>query len=111
MALLTPQQTATTGKQIAYTAATGGGDTTGGAGNGHVYLSVRNASGSSINTTLTVPGKTADQQNYPTVVVACPTGQDTAIGPFRQDHVDPTSGLITWTYSSVTSITVALVSC
>jgi len=104
MATLAVQQIAVTGTAPTYAAANAGGD--GANPQDRTALHVKNASGAPINVTLLVPGSTYGQPN-PDPVIAVPAGSDRfvylppALG-------DPSTGLVSWTYSAVTSVTVAL---
>lgn len=107
MALIAPQQIAITGITPTFAAATGGGDTV--TPDERAFLRVKNASGGAITTTVVVPGTTYGQAN-PDVAVNIPaTTGDVLIGPLVPALADPTTGLISITYSGVTSLTVAVV--
>lgn len=103
MALLTYQQPALSGTTIAYGAATAGGDTIGVTPNG--VLRVRNGGGSSITVTVVTPGNTRYGQADPDIPVAVAAGTEKAIGPFAPELA--TDGIISVTYSGVTTVTVA----
>lgn len=105
MTLLTPQQVAITGTAPTYAAVTSS-DTFN--HDSRAFLHVKNGSGSSINVTVVSPG-TLRGQNYNPPVVAVPAGTDRFIGPFDIGLQDPTTGVITVTYSSITSVTAALI--
>jgi hypothetical protein len=104
MATLAVQQIAVTGTAPTYAAATAGGD----AANpqDRTCLHVKNGSAGSINVTLAVPGSTYGQPN-PDPVIAVPAGGDRFIY-LPPAVADPSTGLVSWTYSAVTSVTVAL---
>lgn len=107
--LLTPQAAAIVGTLVNYTAADVTGNTF--TPNTRGMLLVKNGSGGSINVTVVVPGTDAYSQARPDVVVAVAAAAEKAIGPFPLDLGDPANaGLITVTYSAVTSVTVALLS-
>lgn len=106
MALIAPQQIAITGTTPTFAAASGGGDTV--APDDRAFLRVKNASGGAITVTVVVPGTTYGQNN-PDVAVNVPaTTGDVLIGPLVPALADPT-GVISITYSGVTSLTVAVV--
>jgi hypothetical protein len=106
MAFLSPQQIAVTGTVITYAAAGAGGDSC--SPDDRVFLRVKNGSGSSINLTLVVPGTTWGQANPdPVIAVPATTGEVSIALP--AGLVDLSTGLISWTYSAVTTVTVALV--
>lgn len=104
MATLAVQQIAVTGTAPAYAAASAGGD----AANPqtHTCLHVKNGSAAAINVTLAVPGSTYGQAN-PDPVVAVPAGGDAFIY-LPPAVADPSTGLVSWTYSAAASVTVAL---
>lgn len=107
MALLAPQQIQITGPAITLAAAAGGGDTV--APNDRLFLWVKNASGSPITVTVVVPG-TYFGQALPDVAVSVPaTTGERMIGPLDSRLADPSTGVISITYSAVTSVTVAAV--
>lgn len=106
MATLTYQQvSAATGTAANLVAASAGGDKV--LPNDRGALMVRNGSGSPINVTLLVPGNTKWGQAQPDPVIAVAAGATTLIGPLPTDLADPTDGLVAFTYSAVTSVTVA----
>jgi hypothetical protein len=73
------------------------------------FLIVKNASGTSDNAVVVVPGSTYGQAN-PDVTVAVPiTTGERWIGPLTPDLADPTTGLITITHSQTASVTCAYV--
>lgn len=109
MSALSFTQSKLGGVAVAFVAASSGGDTVPAADHG--TLLVNNASGSSINVTLTPPGKTRYGVAQPAVVVPVPAGSIVAIGPFDPTLADyTTDGRIHITYSAVGSVTVAAVS-
>lgn len=103
MALLTNQQPTLAGTAITYVAAAGGGDTIGYSPTG--VLRVKNGGGSPITVTIVTPGNTQYGQADPDIPVTVTNGTEKAIGPFpAQLAVD---GIISVTYSGVTTVTVA----
>lgn len=107
MATLTYRQATIAGTDPALAAASAGGDKV--PPNDRGALLVRNGSAASINVTVAVPGNTKYGQAQPDVVVAVPAGADRMVGPFPADLADPIDGLVTITYSAVTTVTVAAV--
>lgn len=107
MATLTKITPAITGTTYALVAASGGGDkfTPG----DNTYFHVNNGGGSSITVTVDVPGNTKYQQAAPDVAVTVANGAQKIIGPFPADLAGASDGLISITYSGVTSVTVAAV--
>lgn len=103
MALIALQTLGTDGAVISYSAAAGGGDTVPYDPNGFVH--VKNASGGAITVTAVVPGSTFGQAN-PDVAVSVSAGGDRLI-KMGAGMQDPATGLISLTYSGVTSLTVA----
>lgn len=109
MALLAPQAVSKTGAAIVFTAATSGpGDTF--VPNSRGVLIIKNASGGSITATIVIPGNTEFNQAQPDIAVVVTAAGEFAVGPFPQSAADPITGLITITYSAVTSVTVAYLS-
>lgn len=109
MAALTIQNIAAAGAVVSTTAAAGGGDTVqppAGAADDRCFLQVTNGGGSSINVTIADPGFTpASNAGSPTVVaVAASATKLIALPP---GAVNPANGLISISYSAVTSVTVA----
>lgn len=110
MALLTPQAIKTSGNGLtpAYTTPSSS-DTF--PNDGKTFLHVKNAAGSSITVTITSTAVT------PTGTVVAPlvetvgaTTGDKMIGPLPPGaYNDPVTGLVTATYSSVTSVTAAVI--
>jgi hypothetical protein len=115
MALLTVQQPTAAGLAASYAAATGGGDTV--ANNGKMYLHIKNGSGGSI--TVTVAKTISTPQNVPgyglvtisDISVAIAAGAEKFIGPIDPNAYNATAGtgLISITYSGVTSLTIAAI--
>lgn len=104
MATLTYQQVTYAGLTPTLAAAAGGGDSV--APNDRGALMVKNGSGAGITVTIVVPGNTkyGIANPDPTVVVAA--GATTLIGPLPTDLANPSTGLVDFTYSGVTSLTV-----
>jgi len=106
MSFLAPQQIAVTGTTVTYAAASAGGDSCN--PDDRVFLRVKNGSGAPINVTILVPGSTWGQAN-PDPVIAVPATTGEVSIDLPAGLIDLTTGLISWTYSAVTSVTVALV--
>jgi hypothetical protein len=106
MALLAPQAIPVTGLTPSFAAASGGGDSCN--PDDTVFLRVKNASGSSINVTIVTP-QTLYGQAVPDVVVAVPATTGDVLIDLPASLADPSTGLVSWTYSAVTSVTVALI--
>lgn len=88
-----------------YVAASAGGDeSVTGAG---VLLVVKNGDAASHTVTLAVP-ETVDALAVASRAVAVPAG-DTAYIPLQDLYRDPVTGLASWTYDAVTSMTVAVI--
>lgn len=109
MALLAVQQATLSGAPVTYTAAAGGGDTFP-LPHGAVALRVKNGGGSAITVSTVFPGQTAYGVNNPVrTTSSIAAGAEVVIGPFPQSAVDTSTGLVSVTYSGVTSVTVAVV--
>lgn len=103
MALLTYQQPTLAGTTITYAAAAGGGDTLGYTPTG--VLRVKNGGGSPITVTVVTPGNTKYGQADPDIPVSVAAAGEKAIGPFPAELA--VDGIVSVTYSGVTSVTVA----
>lgn len=109
MALLTYLAARLTGLNAATPpASSAGGDTV--APNDRGMVVFRNGDASSKMITLVVPGNTKYGQANPDVQYTVPAGQVQPIGPLTADLADPTTGLISFTYSAVTSCTTQAIS-
>lgn len=110
MALLSVQQAKLTGTTVTYTAAAGGGDTFAPGSSDSVALRVKNGGGSGITVTIAFPGTTSYGANNPSVTTASiGAGAEAVIGPIPPAAIDNSTGLVSVTYSGVTSVTVAVV--
>lgn len=112
MALLTAVATrrSTNGRDLVGVAAAGGGDTF--VNNGRELLHIKNASGAPITVTVVTP-KTVDGQAVGDLAVVVPAGATHLVGPFPPDVYNDTGavgGLVSLTYSGVTTLTVGVVS-
>ncbi len=103
MALLTHQAPKLSGTTITYGAAAAGGDTLGVVRNG--VLRVKNGSAGAVTVTVVTPGNTQYGQADPDVPVSVAAGAEVAIGPLSDSLA--VEGVISVTYSTVTSVTVA----
>jgi hypothetical protein len=106
MATLAYQQSKIGGTELTFAAASVGGDKVAPAD--RASLLVKNASAGAITVTVVTPGSTKYGQADPDVAVVVAAGATTAIGPFPQD-LGGTDGLVSITYSAVTSVTVAAI--
>ncbi len=110
MALLTVQSVASTGLEAIYVAAAGGGDTV--RPDERTFLHVRNGSGGDITVTLVCEGTCSFGSSSPThdraVVVTAGEERMIPTGPVQR-FADATTGLVSITYSGVTTLTVAAV--
>lgn len=106
MALLTPQVVSTTGTTPTYAAAAGSTTVPCGERN---FLHVKNTNGSSMTVTLTATGRVRGQLAADVVVTVPATTGDKMIGPIPAElFAGSTDGTCAVTYSSTTSVTVAL---
>lgn len=103
MALLTHQAPKLTGTAVTYAAASAGGDTLGRTTNG--VLRVKNGGAGAVTVTVVTPGNTQYGQADPDIPVSVAAGAEVAIGPFPDSLA--VDGVISVTYSAVTSVTVA----
>lgn len=85
-------------------AAAGGGDSI--APNDRGALAVKNGSGASITVTMVVPGNTKYGLAQPDPTFVVTAGNTAYIGPLPSDLANPSTGLVDFTYSGVTSLTV-----
>ncbi len=106
MALLAPQAIPVTGLTPSFVAAGAGGDTCN--PDDLVVLRVKNASGSPINVIIANPA-TYYAQAGPSITVAVPATTGDVLIDLPASLANPATGLVSWTYSAVTSVTVALV--
>lgn len=105
MALLSAQAVTKAGLQPVYTAVNASDTIT---PDNNLFLHVKNAGGSACTVTLDDGGVTPGGSNPtdPTVTVPATTGDRMIAIPYN--FVNPTTGLITVTYSPTTSVTAAL---
>ena len=116
MATLTKQRIAQNGLAPTFVAAAGGGDKVRVRdepdSGGRTFLVVKNGSGASVTVTLDDPNSSAPVgalQFNPDVAVAVPAGAERWIGPLSDGRfTNDSDGLVAWTYSAVTSVTVAV---
>lgn len=111
MAAITVQTVNKSGVAANLVAASGGGDTFINDASELTLLMVRNGGGSSITVTIdVVPTNVSTSFGSLSVsdtAVAVAAGATAVIGPFRQALYNNGSGLVSVTYSGVTSVTVA----
>ena len=109
MALLAQQQVVQTGLQPTYVAAAGGGDTV--IPDEDVFIHIRNGGGGAITATVVTPGVGPGGVAVPDIPVASiPATTGAAfVGPLNAALADPTTGLVSITYSGVTTVTVAAI--
>lgn len=109
MAVLSAQPITMAGAAVTLSAAAGGGDAYIPTDGDRSALWIKNGGGSSITVTVTVAGQTFGQNNAD-VPVTVPNGGERLIGPLVPDLAGPdTVGTIGFSYSAVTSVTVAVV--
>lgn len=107
MALLTVLQASLSGTVVTYTAAGAGGDTFAIGGSDSVCLRVKNGGGSAITASVQFPGTTPyGVANPARQSASIAAGAEVVIGPIPASAVDATTGLVSVTYSGVTSVTV-----
>jgi hypothetical protein len=106
MATLATQVIAQAGTAITFAAATGGGDAC--ATGSDVKLLVKNGAGSSMTVTLVTPGNVDGDLAIADRAVTVAAGVTTGI-PITDRYLDPATGLAAITYSSVTTVTVAVI--
>jgi len=96
------------GALITFSAAAGGGDDFVNPKSGKGYLRCKNADASA--TTVTVNSqKNCDQGFDHDIALVVPAGETREIGPLSPDRFDDTTRKVLLTYSSVTSLTIAVV--
>lgn len=108
MAQLTPQQLTIAGLAPTLVAAAGGGDTAQ-VTDDRCFLYVLNGGGSSINVTITDPGVTDAGNPGTPAAIAVPNGTVPKLIPLSLFAVNLATGLVSWSYSAVTSVTVGVV--
>lgn len=108
MALLSTQKVAIPSLLPTFAAASAGGDTITPGNN--TFLVVKNGGGSSINVTVAVPGNDSFGNARPDLVVAVANGTERYIPVSSNKIIDPSTGLVSVTYSAVTSVTVGVIS-
>lgn len=107
MALLSTQQMTSGGAAITLAAAAGGGDTAD-ISNGRTFLWLKNGGGSSITVTLVTPGTVDGDLAIADRAVTVANGTEKLIGPLNPAAYGQ---VVSITYSGVTTVTVAAVSC
>jgi hypothetical protein len=109
-ATLTPTTMTRAGVDLTSTAvaAASGGDKF--LNDGVSFLYVNNGSGSSVTVTLTWGvGGTVDGQTPTARTVTVAAGHGEVIGPFPPQVYSDSNGYMNWTYSAVTTVTVAVI--
>lgn len=113
MAALTVQEVDTDGLEATYAAADVAGDEFTPQSGFSYIIHVKNGGGSSINVVVNDPTSTSPTGATafnPDVTVAVTNAEDRFIKVDQPRFADPVTGKIQWTYSSVTSVTVAVLS-
>ena len=105
MATLTAAVAAKTGTVLAPVSANGGGDQFLNTGREVIY--VKNGSGGSITLTL-APAGTPGGLALATIAIAIAAGVEKIIGPLDTGLFNNASGMVTMTYSGVSSLTIAV---
>jgi hypothetical protein len=80
--------------------------------NGKALLHVKNASGGSINVTITDVGSISPANAatfLPNVIVAVPPGAERYIGPFPPNRFNDANGFVTVGYSATATITAEVI--
>lgn len=109
-ATLTPTTMSRAGVSFtsASVAASGGGDKF--LNDSVSFLWIKNGGGSSITVTLTWgTGGTVDGQTPTARTVTINAGDSQVIGPFNPNFYNDANGFMNWTYSGVTSVTIAVI--
>lgn len=94
------------GTSVPFSAASAGGDA--GQTGPAILLLVKNGDASAHTVTLTTPG-TVNGLAIADRAVAVPAGSTVAV-PLTNDYRDGSTGLASWSYDAVTSVSVAVVS-
>lgn len=106
MAVLTVQDAVNTGLNATYASAASGGDEF--ANTGTEIVHVKNGSGGSVTVTVATTQE-VEGLAVADVSVAIPAGEDRFIGPFRQKTFNASDDNVDVTYSSETSVTLAVI--
>ncbi len=106
--LLTVQKIVLAGLTPSLVAAAAGGDSF--ANDGTTYIQVDNGGGSSINVTVSSQARAPEGTAQADNVVAVPAAGSRLIGPFTKNAWNDASGIISLTYSAVTTVTVGAIS-
>jgi hypothetical protein len=107
MATLTTQLIALPSLLPTFAAASGGGDAA--IPGNNTFLVVKNGGGSPINLTLLIPGSDDFGTANPDPVIAIANATERYIPLRNSKLLDPATGLCSWTYSAVTSVTVGVI--
>jgi hypothetical protein len=106
MALLSAQAVTRAGLNPAFVAADAAGDTF--LPGDRIQLRVKNASAAAVTVTVNSV-RPCDQGFDHDVAVSVPAGGDLTIGPFPSERFAGAGGVVSVSYSAVTSVTVAVV--
>lgn len=108
MALLTPQLSKRVANDLTMSAATAStGDTF--ANSGREMVLIVNGSGSPINVTIPTPATVDGDLPVADKVIAVGAGKHALLGPFARSTYNDGDGLVKFTCSSVTTVTVAVI--
>src|SRR6266487_5052187 len=110
MATLATQTVTRAGTLPTYGAAAGGGDAM--ACGSDYMLHIKNGAAATMTVTIAIPSGASGwpQAAYTSTAVVVPNTSERMIGPIQAPlYQDPTTGLATITYSSVTTVTVAAI--
>jgi hypothetical protein len=105
MAVLTAQQVVTTGLEATFAAAAGGGDKF--ANTGRQIVEIVNGDASDTTLTIVTPGKYKGHAIADDTVTIT-AGERRHVGPFDPEIYNNASGQVDLAYSSVTSLTLAI---
>lgn len=108
MATLTAQAITAAGVTPTFVAAAGGGDGVPVSGGQKAFLRVKNGSGSPINVTLLDPGSTPLGVANGGKVVAVPATTGDVLIALNPNVLNAATGNVEWSYSAVTTVTVAV---
>jgi hypothetical protein len=107
VATVSVQDVSRAGTTPTYNAASGGGDKF--SPGAHVFVHVKNASGSTVTPTFVTPGQIQELAVADSASVSVPaTTGDRMIGPFPPEIFAGSDGLVAVTWSATTSVTFAV---
>lgn len=111
MAAITPQVMSLSGVAPTYNAASSGGDTF--LNDGRTYAHFKNGAGSAITVTFDAVADVTDNAlgefAPPDLVVTVPAGGEKIVGNFPPARFNGSTGNVSMSYSSATSLTVAVI--